>query len=225
MGFLCLLLPLGARAEVSSPFNLGAAGLSLQVRIWKQPAATPGVPVAQSVSGVVIGDIGSGDYILTGLPDAAGRDRYTAVVTTTEEPTRALNTYTYGARPGVAVVFKQEVSAVTGTTIVQGDTFGTVSVVVRTGLPSGIASATATFYMTNASTGTALVSARPATISNVLLDATTSTYGCTLTYQLESAASATVGTYLAEFRITMVGGAILTLPMPQPLRLSVRAKL
>jgi hypothetical protein len=210
-------------SQTSRAINIGAEGLDLAVRLRQVTAA--GEASVLPAGDVVISELGDGDYMLSGLPDAGGTDRVSVFVFIASEPARALYSYDYGAEPGTTVIFRQEVAAVTGSTLVEDDTFGTVQVVVRSGLPSNIGSGTATFSASNSDTGAAIVSTRPAVISNVVQDVSTGSWGATLTYQVEAAVTANPLTLDAEFRVTLPGGATLTLPQQQTLRITVRRKL
>jgi hypothetical protein len=219
---LLLAFPAGAEQIIPS-VPLGAPGLDLvlTLRLLEGGATTE---EDQDTDDVVVVDHGDGSYGFSGLPDAGGRDRYTLLVATEQEPTRHLGRWEWGAEPGVSVLFRNEIERVGGYTIVEDDTAGAIQVVVRSGFAA--APTSATFTLADASTRTAVVSGRPAVVSNVTLDANTGSYGATFTYFVEAAASNTPGTYLGEFAVTMPDGTVHRgIPKDTPLRITVRAKL
>jgi hypothetical protein len=229
LALLLLAAPLGA-AQTTPAVHLGAEGLDLELSLLLvEVGASEAGELA--VDDVQVIEIGEGAYMFAGLPDAGGTDRITFSVASSNDPLRPLYSYTYGAEPGTSVIFRSEVSAVTGSTLVEDDTFGTVQVVVRSGLPEviGDPSTTVTFTAANADSGAAVVTARPATISNVVQDVATGSWGCTLAYQVEAALTANPATLSANFVIAFPSGCA-SPPCPftqpdEPLRILVRRKL
>jgi hypothetical protein len=219
-----LALPLGA-AQTTPAVGLGAEGLDLELSLLLVEVGAVTAEVLP-VDDVVTVEIGNGHYMFAGLPDAGGTDRITFSVASANDPLRPLYTYVYGAEPGTSVVFRVEGSIpTTGSTVVQDQTFGTVQYQVRSGLPANVGSGTVTFSAANANTGVAVVSSRPAIISNIVEDVATGSWGAMLTYQIEAALTAAPATLSAEFWITMPGGSKLPVPLQTPLRITVRRKL
>ena len=222
---LALLLTLEngppARGEAAPPVNLGAPGLTLQVRLYRFTAAT-GWQLADA-SAVTLTDLGSGDYLADGLPDAAGDERYRLLLAEAGELTRALAGYTYGAPPQQRIVWRQVLEPTPVTLRKRGDTHGALSLQVRSGLPASIAdpATTVTFTLWSTATRAAVFTGRPAAASNVVLDATSGTHGATLAYDLSAGDLDTAGVYLGEFTVTFPDGSVLTLPATDQLRVRV----
>jgi hypothetical protein len=227
LAFIVLLAALSSRVSyaehVIPSVPLGATGLDINVTIRLLEYGEI-VESDESSASVVITDHADGSYGFSGLPDATGRDRYVLLAATSDNPTQHLFRYEWGAESGTSIVYETVDASVPQEPIVQGDTFGTVSYVVLSGLPSNIGSATATFTAINARTKTAIVSDRPAVISLVTLDATTNTHGATFTYDLESTFTTNPVSYSAEFTIIVPGGEQITLPRT-PIRGEIRKQL
>lgn len=221
---LALLLASPAAAIESEVFSLGQTGLSLTVRLRKWTEATglwadvSGAPL----TGIDVVDEGNGEYSLADLPAATGTDRYAATVALTSDATRGLLTYTYGARPGVRLVWQEEIALPSSPLVFRrGDSFGALSLVVTRGLPEAACDATATMDAASQQTNAALFSDRAATVTNCELDATSGTYGATITADLTAGDLDTVGRYAATATLCYEPGSCQTLPGANLLRFEV----
>lgn len=225
---IAALVMLGAPllgSESTPPVALGAAGLDVHVDLLRQ-AAPGGSWDAQSTSGIAIDDLGNGLYVVAGLPTATGTIRYLVAVSIVGDEERQLATVTYGATPGTRIVFQQELQLpAVATTFKKGDTFGSLSVRVLRRLPAEACApgTTVTFSAWRVATNAAAWTGRAATLADCTLDATTGSYGATLTYDLQSGDTATVGRYLGEFRICYSPSACHTLPADNKLGWTVVA--
>jgi hypothetical protein len=223
---LLLLAATTAEATItSSPVDLGTAGLTVTVglRHWQESA--PNSWPTASTAGVTVNDLTGGLYTVSGLPVATGTDRY--AVTLTAGGT-SLFTYSYGAQPGVRVVWQEELALPAApTTFKAGDTTGSISLVVSRRLPAAACDpgTTATFTAASQSGGAAIITDGAATISNCALDATTTTYGATFTYDIQAGDLATVGKYLGEFQICYSPTSCQTLPSDNRLRFEIVKRL
>jgi hypothetical protein len=218
----------GATTITSAPVQLGAAGLDLAVTLRQWTEAAPDSWPTASTVGITVNDLGDGSYTISGLPLATGTVRYAATLAIDGDAERGLFTYTYGAQPGVRLVWKEDLDLPAApTTFKQGDTYGSLSLVVRRRLPAAACEpgTTATLTVANAQTGVALFSDRSATISNCELDATTASYGATFTYDIQAGDLATVGKYIGEFEICYEPGVCHTVPTDGRLRFEVVKRL
>jgi hypothetical protein len=210
-----------AWAQVAPPVNLGAAGLTVQARLWLWDGTSW---EAASVDGLTITDLGTGEYTVAGLPTATGDERYTLQLATAAAPAAALAEYTYGAVPGQRIVWRQELELPPQPlTFKRHDTYGSVSVVIRRRLPAAACEpeTTVAFTLINQATSAVAVDAATAELSNCELDATTSTYGATLTYDWQAGDLAAAGSYLGEFTVCYAVGSCHTLPADNRLLLRV----
>lgn len=223
---LAVLLASPAAAIESEVFSLGQTGLSLTVRLRKWTEATglwadvSGAPL----TGIDVVDEGNGEYSLADLPAATGTDRYAATVAVASDPTRGLLTYTYGAQPGVRLVWQEEIALPSSPLVFRrGDSFGSLSLVVTRGLPAAacepetVATMDAALVQTNAD----LFENRAATITNCALDATSGTYGATITADLTAADLDTVGKYAATATLCYTPTSCQTLPGSNLLRFEI----
>lgn len=212
----------------SAPVQLGATGLSLTVGLLSWDEDAPDDWTTASTAGVTVEDLGGGQYLVHGLPAATGTDRYAVTVYVTGDTARGLQSYVYGAQPGQRVVWREEL-ALPNTPLVfkEDDTAGSVSLVVLRRLPAAAcAGGTAvTFSAALAQTNAALFSNRAAVLSDCALDATTGTYGATLTYDIQSGDLATPGKYLGEFKVCYSLGSCQTLPSDNRLGWTVTKRL
>lgn len=208
---------------ISPPINLGQAGLTLSVRLYFQ--AQGSAPVAQSTGTVTSNEIGQGDYYFGGLPEPPGGSTAALVIYETASPAMAMYTYAYGAVPGTSIVWRYAVQpAAAVQRIVKNDTYGRISLIITDGLPAEIADGgtVALFTLYNVGTGAVLFQGRAAVISNVVADGGGNGYGCTLTYSLQAADTATVGSYRGRFAIDYVGAmGIQTVPADDSLRVEI----
>lgn len=95
----------------------------------------------------------------------------------------------------------------------QNDTSGSIVLVVESGLASSIATASAVFAVVNED-GNAVLTDGAVTISDVTT-AGDGTKGATLTYNVTSAATGTVGTFWGQFKVTYTGGSVQSVPASQ----------
>lgn len=217
---LLLVVPCAA-TMTSSPVDLGTAGLSVTVglRRWQESAPTAWPTVSNA--GVTVNDLGAGLYSVSGLPLATGTDRYSVRLSAGGV---GLASYAYGAQPGVRLVWQEEVTLpAQPTTFRRGDTFGSLAMTVRRGLPAAACApeTTATFTTANAVTGAVLFSNRAAIVSGCALDGTTSSYGLVATYDIQSGDLATVGKYVGTFKVCYSPSSCQTLPSINALRFEV----
>lgn len=223
IGALLLACALPAAAIESDPVNLGTAGLTLSVSLL-QYDEDAGTWATASADDVTIVDEGVGLYSLADLPAATGTDRYSATLALASDPTRGLATYVYGAQPGTRLVWQQEITLPSQPVVFkQGDTFGSISMVVLRNLPEEACEpeTAVTFSAENAQTRVALFTDRAATISDCEEDVTTGSYGLTATYDLQAGDTETVAKYIGEFTICYDGGECHTLPANNILRFEV----
>lgn len=221
---LLLALPLGA-TSTSSPVDLGAAGLDVDVTLLRWQESAPDAWPEVSATGVTVNDLGGGLYTVSGLPLATGLTRYAVRLSAGGV---GLFTYAYGAQPGVRLVWQQELALPAAPTVFkQGDTAGSIALHVLRRLPAAACEPEAELTITaaNATTGVALFTDRAATISNCTLDATTGTYGALFTYDLQAGDTAAVAKYAAEFRICYSPSSCQTLPSDGRLRFEVVRRL
>lgn len=220
---LAMLLASPAAAIESTPFSLGDTGLTLTVTLLKWTEATA-VWAPASAAAVDVIDEGDGLYSLADLPAATGTDRYAASVALTADPERGLAVYVYGAQPGVRLVWQEEIALPTSPLVFRaGDSYGSLSLVVTRGLPAAACDVgtTATMDAALLQTNAALFSDRAATITNCELDATSGTYGATITADLIAADLDTVGRYAATATICYAPASCQTLPATNLLRFEV----
>lgn len=220
---LALLLASPAAAIESEVFSLGQTGLSLTVRLRKWTEATA-LWSDVSAAAVDVIEEGNGEYSLADLPAATGTDRYAATVALTSDATRGLLTYTYGARPGVRLVWQEEIALPSAPLVFRrGDSFGSLSLVVTRGLPAAACDVgtTATMDAALLQTNAALFSDRAATITNCELDATSGTYGATITADIIAADLDTAGKYAATATLCYTPTSCQTLPGANLLRFEV----
>lgn len=220
---LALVLTSPVAAIESEVFSLGQTGLSLTVRLRQWTEAT-GLWADVSAAAVDVIEEGNGEYSLADLPAATGTNRYAATVAIASDPGRGLLTYTYGARPGVRLVWQEEVEVPSAPLVFRrGDSFGSLSLVVTRGLPAAACEpeTTATMDAASQQTNAALFSDRAATITNCELDATSGTYGATITADLIAADLDTVGRYAATATLCYEPASCQTLPGANLLRFEV----
>lgn len=221
--FLAILLfSLPVAAEITPPVNLGASGMTLSLRLWKWTDAAGWT--AESVAGLTIADLTTGEYTVDGLPSATDSDRYSLIVAETASPAVGLAAYHYGASPGQRIVWQTVTDpSDSPLTFKQDDTHGSITLVIQSGLVSDIGdpSTTLTFSMWGVSSGAAVFTTRASVISNVALDALTGTYSALFTYDLQTGDMATPGSFLGEFKITYPDTTVLTLPSNNQLRIKV----
>jgi hypothetical protein len=216
-----------ARAIESDPVPLGSEGLSLTVRL-RQWTEDTGTWADVSAAAVDVVDEGDGEYSLADLPAATGADRYAVTLALSSDPDRGLYTYSYGALPGTRTVWREEIDLPgSPLTFKVGDTAGSISLVVLRRLPAEVCDGgtAATFTLAPAGGGAAVVDEAAAVITDCELDATTGTYGATLTYDLETGDLATAGRYLGQFTVTYDGGEVQTLPAGNTLQVTVVKRL
>ncbi len=218
---LCAAVALAgpAAAEVSLPVNLGVTGLSLQARLWRWD----GSAWAQaSPSGITTVDLGTGEYLATGLPTATGSDRYELVLAAAGDPAQGLATYSWGARPAQRIVWRSQIdSASSPRAFKRHDTHGSVALRILSGLPADIESAEVTFTLWNPATGAAVFAGRAAQVAEVVEDMASGSWGATLVYDLAPGDLATAGRYLGEFTVCYSPGQCHTLPNDNSLELRV----
>lgn len=200
--------------EATPPLALGASGLTLHLDLLAQ-SAPGGSWTAQDTDDLTISDLANGEYVIGGLPTASGTTRYHLAVSLDGDPERHLATTTYGAAPGTRILWRQELQLPPQpVTFKRGDTYGSIALQVIRRLPAAACApeTTATFSAWSIGGGATAWSGRTATISDCALEATTGTYGATLTYDLQSGDTATAGRYLGEFKICYSLGSCHTLP-------------
>ena len=217
----CGLATPASASEVTPPVNLGAAGLTLEMRLWHYAS---GAWSSASTSGITCTDLTTGEYSCAGLPTATGSERYTLLLADESAPEAALAEYAYGATPGTRIVWRQEIDIPSSTNVYkQHDTAGSVSIVIRRNLPAAIASGDtiATFALWSLTTGELVFGGHEAEISDDVLDQTTGTHGATLTYDWVNGGLETAGQYLGEFTVCYSGGTCQTLPSDNRLTVKV----
>jgi hypothetical protein len=220
---LALALPAPLAAIESPPFALGSTGLTLTVRLRQWTEAT-GLWADVSPHTVTVTEEGSGEYSLANLPAATGTNRYAATVALSSDATRGLASYVYGATPGVRLVWQEEIALPSSPLVFRrGDSFGSLSLVVTRGLPAAACDpeTTATMDAANLQTNADLFENRAATITNCELDATTGTYGATITSDLIAADLDTVGRFAATATLCYEVASCQTLPGANLLRFEV----
>jgi hypothetical protein len=216
---LVLVVTGTAVAEVSLPVNLGQTGLTLQPRLWKWNGSAWSLA---SGSGIAVSDLGTGEYVFSGLPTAAGEERYELVVTAAAEPALGLASYSYGARPGQRIVWRSQIESGSSPRLFKrNDTHGAIALKILAGLPADIETSAITFALWNPVTGTAVFAGRPAQVADVVQDAASGTWGATLIYDLALSDLATAGKYLGEFTVCYSPGQCHTLPPDNSLELRV----
>lgn len=176
-----------AAAAPPPPVNLGAAGLTLEVRLQRYTEAS-GTWTAQDPSAVTVTDRGDGDYDLEGLPTASGTDRYRVAIALAGDPDRALAELTYGALPGSQVLWVPRIDAPEPHRFFEGDSSGTLGLRIRSGLPEAVTDpgTTVTLTLVPGGGGEPLIDAAPASLVAHFQDATTGTFGATLAYALQT---------------------------------------
>lgn len=207
------LIQVSAHAVTTDPIPLGAEGLSLELSLLAWDGAT-WEDAAAELAESTIEDVGGGWYVISGLPLAAGVERYALSVATAADPDVALAHYTYGAHPGTRITWRQELELpAQPLTFKVGDSYGSISVTVLRRLPAAACevATVATFYAWSIDTGAAAFNGA-AEISDCALDSTTGTYGATLTYDLADGDTDTAGRYRGEFTLCYSETSCHTLP-------------
>lgn len=203
-----------AAAEQTRPLALGSAGLTLDLTLWTQ--ASPGAQWTEaSTAGVTVSELGGGGYVVGNLPTATGTVRYALWVALASAPNDVLAEAHWGAQPGTRIVWRQELSLPPQPLVFKvDDTYGSIALQVLRRLPAAACepTTTATFSAWSLTAGAALFTGRAATISDCALEANTSTYGATLTYDLQSGDTAASGRYLGEFTLCYAVDSCHTLP-------------
>ena len=177
-----------------------------------------------STSGVDVSAIGGSEWIVTGLPDAAGDERYQAVLTSALDATVRLASYSYGARPGERIVFRQAIKLPDSPiTIKEGDTHGDLALEVLYGLPSDIGNpgTTVTASLLRLADASVIFADRAATISGVVQDAGSGTYGATLSYQVAPGDTDLPGDHVLEFTVCYDVDQCHTLPADDTLAVRI----
>ena len=211
-----------AQSTPTPPVNLGATGLSLDLRLWHW-TDTAGDWAQASTAGVTIVDEGTGEYTVDGLPVATGTERYHVVLFKTGSSTVAVRELTYGASPGRRILWRTELEAPAAPWVFkQNDSHGSISIAVLRGLPATIASATATFTMYNPADGSTVIVDQAASVTNTGLDATSGTYFATLVYDWSAGDLATAGRFRGEWEVTFPDTTKETFPKDDRLRITVR---
>jgi hypothetical protein len=224
----CLLDQLPAAWAIDSdPTNLGAEGLTLDLRLY-QWDGVEWAPVDSS--GVTPVELGDGDYLFTGLPLATGLERYRLIVATAGDPASGLREYVYGARPGERITWRGAIALPDQPRLFKvGDTAGSVSLTIESGLPStiGDGATTATARLLAIPTSTVVFTGRAATISGVVFHQPTASWGATLSYDVAALDFAVAGLHRAEFLVCYLGDPeeCHTLPADNILELHVRDQL
>jgi len=220
-----LLLAVSAGAtSTSSPVDLGAEGLDVDVTLLRWQESSPNAWPEVSAAGLTVNDLGGGLYTVSGLPLATGLDRYAVRLSAGGV---GLQVYTYGAQPGVRLVWREELDLPASPSIFkQNDTRAALSLTIRRRLPAAACEpeTTATFTAASATTGAVLFSDRAAVISDCVFDSTTSSYGLTATTDMNGALG-TVGKFVAEVRICYGDGSCQTVPAGGSLTFTVVKRL
>jgi hypothetical protein len=219
LALAALLLTPGLRGEVSQPVNLGGPGLAVELRLWRWDGAAW---TSASNAGLTVSDLGTGEYVVAGLPTASGADRYELVVAAAATPELGLASYSYGARPAQRIVWQSQIASASSPRLFKRhDTHGAVALKVLSGLPEEIASAAVTFALWNPATGVAIFAGRPAQVADVVEDTASGSSGATLVYVLAPGDLAAAGRYLGEFTVCYAPGNCHTLPPDNSLELRV----
>jgi hypothetical protein len=197
--------------------NLGAAGLSPEVRLWHYTDAGA-TWTAADASAVTVTDLGTGEYEVDSLPTASGSDRYRAVVYLPGDPELELAGLTSGALPGSQVLWVPRIDAPEPNRFYASDSSGTIRLGIASGLPVAITDpgTVVTFTLVSEVGGAPLLDHVAAVVASYALDATTTTYSATLAHALEPGELAGLaGRYLGFFTVTFAGaGGSRTFPSP-----------
>ena len=182
--------------------------------------------MAADASGVTVVAEGDGHYSLAGLPAATGTDRYAATIALSADADRGLHTYHYGSVPGVRMVWREEIALPSQPLIFRrGDSYGSLALTVRRGLPAEACAATVTASAANSATGALLFEDAAATVSDCELDVTTGTYGATFSKDLSATDLDEAGRYVATFEVCYAVDECQTLPSTNVLRFEVVRRL
>lgn len=218
---LLSMAALAGAAEQTPPVNLGASGASLELRLWRWSGTAW---ASSSVVGLTVTDLTTGEYVIGNLPTAADGERYVLAVALAATPEDALASYEYGAIRGERIGWQPTVDLTTGRhTFRAGDSEGSISLTVTRGLGSWISNpaTSATFALWLLPTGPTAFAGESATITGIVLDQTTGTYGATFTYTLQDGDLDAEGLYRGEFTVTTPTGTTRRLPAT-PDQLTVR---
>lgn len=213
-----------AWAVDTDPVNLGSDGLTLELRLYQWNGSDWQLADDMGISVTALGD---GDYLFEGLPTATGDARYKLIVAEAATPAVALAAYTYGARPGERITWRGAITLPAAPRLFKvGDTAGSVSLTIESGLPATISdgATTATARLYAVETSTVVFTGRAATISGVVWHEPTASWGATLSYTIADGDFDTPGLHRAEFEICYLGDPeeCHTLPAGDLLELHVR---
>lgn len=208
---------------MNSPiFNAEATGLTLVPYLYNADDRDSAWAAA-STSGVSVVELAHGNYYVSGLPEAAGRERYHLIVAASGTPNVGVFGWQYGAVPGESVVHRVVTEIPDAPReFRQGDTHGTIALVVTSGLPEAIGDAeTGVTWSQSAKDSDDVLTERSASIGSVAEDTATGTWGATLTYDLEADSLANEGLHYGLFVVTYPDGTIQTLPSTDSLTFNV----
>lgn len=162
--------------------------------------------------GITVAEIGtSGAYTIDGMPDAVA-GATTRYMLSVQDPLGRWFEWRYPARTRTpqAIAWEFSYGVVAGTNELSvDDTLPDLQLDV-TGLSSNPTGSTVKFSMWCGGSTTATVDAATAAISNIELVGTT--YSATLIYDWIAADTATAGSCLGRFHLTLAGGDTMTLP-------------
>jgi hypothetical protein len=208
---------------VNSPvFNAGAEGLTLVAHVYvaeDRDAAW----LAHIDAGIVVVELDSGDYYVTGLPEGESRQRFHLVVVASGSPSIGLYGYGWGAVPGERIVYRVATEIPDSPReFRQGDTHGSIALVVTSGLPDAISNPlTEVTWSQSSKDSDAVLTARPATVGSIVADDLTGTKGATFAYEIEADTLDETGLHFGVFVVTYPDGTVQTIPAENILTFNV----
>ena len=197
----------------SPVFNAGAEGLTLLARVLVA-ADRDAAWTAYDPTGIAVVELESGDYYVTGLPEGESRQRFHLTVVASGSPNVGVYAYDWGAVPGELTVYRVRTSIPDAPReFRQGDTHGSIALVVTSGLPDAISNplTAATWSQSNKDSDTVLT-VRPASIGSIVSDDETGTKGATFSYEIEADTLDETGLHFGLFVVTYPDGTVQTLP-------------
>ena len=192
------------------PVNLGQSGLDVLYRLYDTEDGETWEEYDGEEELPEFSDIGSGDYSIAGLPDANGDTQYQLIAYINGAEESSVATIYWSAvqtRIAAQLVYARPTSG----PFKVGDTFGTIQLVVNSGLTSDIEDATATVSMKRQGASSATFTGRSAVISDIE-DVSDGSKSATFTYTVQSGDFTRSGRYRVEFYVEYDGGAVETLP-------------
>lgn len=219
LAFLLLAAPLAA--VTTPPVNLCDAGLTVELRLWEWDGDSW---ETASTAGAVVTDLGTGEYYVSGLPDATGDTVYQLWISSDEVPELAMASYTWRKpAPSQQLVWRADLQRPAPLVFKEGDTFGSIQLTVLSGLPEeiGEVATTATFTLYDPAEASAVISDSVASVANVVLEGETNTWGADLIYDLEAGDLDSPGELVGEFTVCYSPSECHTLPSDDTLVVTV----